>query len=97
VNVPNRALGDIAGWRRAEVARLPPRTLANATLTPKAGHDDAFDVQMEWGDPIVLPVETDSGAVEAGYVSVTALSRILDDPLVDLARVTAALGAARPS
>ena len=95
VNVPNRALGDIAGWRRAEVARLPPRTLAHATLTPKAGHDDAFDVQMEWGDPIVLPVETDSGAVEAGYVAITALSRMLDDPLVDLARVTAALDGAR--
>ena len=91
VNVPNRALGELAGWRRTEVALLPPRTLAGATLTPKAGHDGAFDVQMDWGDPLILPEDTDSGAVEAGFVSVSALSRILDDPLVELGRVARAL------
>ena len=93
VNVPNRPIGDLAGWRRTEVALLPPRTLASADLTPKAGHDGAFDVQMQWGDPLVMPVDTDSGAVEAGYVAITALSRILDDPSVDLTRVAAALDA----
>ena len=72
VNVPNRPLDEMAGWRRTEVALLPPRTLASAALTPKVGHDDAFDVRMEWGDPIELPDDTDSGAVEAGYISVTA-------------------------
>ena len=51
VNVPNRPLDEMAGWRRTEVALLPPRTLASAALTPKVGHDDAFDVRMEWGDP----------------------------------------------
>lgn len=91
VNVPNCALDELAGWRRTEVALLPPRTLASAVLTPKVGHDDAFDVQMAWGDPIELPVHTDSGAVEAGYVAITALCRITDDASVDLARVTAAL------
>ena len=45
----------LAGWRRTEVALLPPRTLASAELTPKLGHDDAYDVQMDWGDPIELP------------------------------------------
>jgi 5'-nucleotidase len=89
VNVPNRPLDEIAGWRRTEVARLPPRTLASAELTAKAGHDGAFDVQMHWGDPIDLPVECDGGAVEAGYVSVTALTRLGDDAAVDLAFLAA--------
>jgi 5'-nucleotidase len=97
VNVPNRALADLAGWRRTEVALLPPRTLASAQLTPKLGHDDAFDVRMEWGDPIELPVDTDSGAVEAGFVAVTALSRMLDDQASDLSAVTSALEAVVPT
>lgn len=91
VNVPNRPLGGMAGWRRTEVALLPPRTLASAELTPKAGHDGAFHVQMHWGDPIELPEDTDSGGVEAGFVTVTALCRITDDTSVDLTRVGAAL------
>ena len=93
VNVPNRALDEVAGWRRVEVAALPPRTLASASLTPMAGHDGAFSVQMNWGDPIPLPEDTDSGAVEAGFIAVTALTRIVDDPAVDLATVTATLDA----
>jgi len=91
VNVPNRPLDEMAGWRRTEVALLPPRTLASAALTPKVGHDDAFDVQMQWGDPIELPDDTDSGAVEAGYISVTPLSRMLDDASEGLVEVSAAL------
>jgi len=91
VNVPNCPIGAVAGWRRTQVALLPPRTLASAELIPKRGHDDAYDVHMDWGDPIELPGDTDSGAVEAGYIAVTALSRMLDDPDVDLVRVAAAL------
>jgi 5'-nucleotidase len=73
------------------VALLPPRTLASAELIPKVGHDDAYDVRMDWGDPIELPGDTDSGAVEAGFVAVTALSRILDDPGATLEAVSVAL------
>jgi 5'-nucleotidase len=91
INVPNRPIDQVAGWRRAEVAALPPRTLASASLTPKEGHDGAYDVEMQWGDPLVLPVETDTGALEAGFVAVTALSRITDDPAVDLGGVATAL------
>ena len=91
VNVPNRPLADLAGWRRTEVALLPPRALASAELIAKVGHDGAFDVHMEWGDPLELPDDTDSGAVEAGYVTVTALCRIADDSDVSLERVAAAL------
>jgi 5'-nucleotidase len=93
VNVPNRDLADIDGWRRVEVAALPPRTLASASLTPMAGHDGAFSVEMHWGDPIELPVDTDSGAVEAGFIAVTALTRIVDDPDAHLAGIDAALDA----
>lgn len=96
VNVPNRPLAEMAGWRRTDVALLPPRTLATAELTPKAGHDGAFDVQMHWGDPIELPADTDSGAVENGFVAVTALCRLRDDPSLTLAEVTAALDGVWP-
>jgi 5'-nucleotidase len=91
VNVPNRPLEELAGWRRAEVARLPPRTLASAELIPKAGHDNAFDVEMKWGDLLDLPANTDTGAVEAGYVAITALCRITDDQAIGLEHVTASL------
>jgi 5'-nucleotidase len=58
-----------------------------------AGHEDAFHVEMSWGELIELPPETDTGAVEAGYVSLTALSRIDDDGTVDLSRAASALAA----
>ena len=54
-------------------------------------------MRMEWGDPIELPEHTDTGAVEAGYVSVTYLSRIADDPSDDLVEVSAALDGLVPS
>ena len=84
LNVPNLPLDEIKGWRRTEVASLPPRALAHAELEPKVGHEDTFYVRMGWGDPIELPEHTDTGAVERGYVSVTYLSRITDDPTADL-------------
>jgi 5'-nucleotidase len=93
VNVPNVALVDLHGWRRTEVAGLPPRTLAAAHLEPKVGHDGTFRVRMSWGDPLALPPSTDSGAVEAGLVSITMLSRLADAPGVDLPALGAALTA----
>jgi 5'-nucleotidase len=92
VNVPNLAMDAVVGWRRAEIAALPPRAMASASLVPMTGHEDAFQVEMVWGDPITLPPETDSGGVEAGYVTVSALSRIVDDPAIDLGAVARALG-----
>jgi 5'-nucleotidase len=91
VNVPNRPLHEIEGWRRSEVAQLPPRALASADLVPLVGHEDAFEVRMHWGDPLEMPEDTDTGAVEAGFVSVTALGRLRDDDAVALDGVTAAL------
>ncbi len=88
VNVPNLALDEIKGWRRTDVATLPPRALAHADLEPKLGHHDTFHVRLGWGEPLDLPEDTDTGAVERGYVSLTYLSRIADDPTADLAAMT---------
>ena len=85
LNVPNLPLDEIKGWRRTEVATLPPaRPGARRTSSPKVGHQDTFHVRMGWGDPLELPEDTDSGAVERGYVAITYLSRIADDPTADL-------------
>ena len=89
LNVPNLPLEQIKGWRRTEVAALPPRTLSHAELEPKLGHQDTFLVRMGWGDPVELPEDTDTGAVERGYVSVSYLSRLTDDPTADLPALAA--------
>lgn len=76
VNVPNVDFADIKGWRRAEIATMPPRAMAKANLEPKEGHEGAFRVKMAWGDSGELPIETDSGAVMADEVAITWLSRV---------------------
>jgi len=95
VNVPNLPLEELVGWRHTEVGTIPPRALARATMTPRVGHTNTFDVAMEWGEPIELPADTDGGAVERGEVSITYLSRIsagpTDTPLAQ--RTSAALDA----
>jgi len=91
VNVPNVDLDEITAWRHAEVGTVPPRSVSSATLVPREGYEDTFKVQMAWGDPVPLPVETDGGAVEAGEVAVTYLSRIVHEPERTLAAVDAAL------
>ena len=70
---------------------LPPRTVASGQLHPIAGRDGAFSVEMVWGDPIELPADTDSGAIERGVVTVSYLSRMIDEPRPDLARVSSGL------
>jgi 5'/3'-nucleotidase len=91
VNVPNVAFDEIAGWRQTEVAMLPPRTVASGRLHPIEGRDGAFSVEMVWGEPIELPPDTDSGAIERGVVTVSFLSRMQDEPRPDLARVASGL------
>lgn len=87
VNVPNLPLAEIKGWRRTSVGRAIPRSMASASMEPMEGHEGAYYVRMSYGDPVELPVETDGGAVEAGEVSITYLSRIEG---VDLPGVTSA-------
>lgn len=76
INVPNLEIADLKGWRRTEIATAPPRSVATATLVPRHGHLDAYDVKMQWGEAGELPIETDSGAVMAGEVSLSWLSGV---------------------
>ena len=52
----------------------------------------AFRVVMDWGQKVnVLPEDTDGGAVEAGYVSVSNLTRLVDEHRADMSAAEAAL------
>ena len=91
INVPNLELEDIEGWRHAEVAATPPRALTSATLEPVTGKEGCYAVRMEFGDPIIAPPDTDSGAIERDEVAVTYLSRLQPEPRDDLTGVDHAL------
>jgi 5'-nucleotidase len=101
VNVPNVPRDELVGWRHTEVAPVPPRTVASGVLHPIDGREGAFSVAMTWGDPIELPPETDSGAVERGVVAVSYLSRLEHVERRDLAgvaeRLDGLVGAAPPT
>lgn len=92
LNVPNCELNEIKGWARAEVGLEPPRALTRAELVATAD-PDVFEVDLAYGDPIELPLHTDGGAVEAGQVAVTYLTRLLDEDRAELAKSEAALDA----
>ncbi|GAC1316016.1 MAG: 5'/3'-nucleotidase SurE [Acidimicrobiales bacterium] len=76
LNVPNLTTAEVKGWRYTTVGRVPPRTLKEVALVPKQGHDGAFHVRMVWGDEVVLPPETDGGAVARDEIAVSFLSAI---------------------
>ena len=78
VNVPNTPLDQIKGWRRTSVGMQVPRAVVNANLVPKEGYENSYTVDLSYGDPVPLPDHTDGGAVEAGYVAVTYVSRYDD-------------------
>ncbi len=93
LNVPNVPVADIKGWRHAKVGLEPPRKVSTAVLEPKIGQKDTFTVSMKWGDAIDLPPDCDGGIVEAGYVSVTYLSRLDDESRSDMGQAEATLAA----
>jgi hypothetical protein len=64
--------------------------VTRAWLDDKIGHPGSFHVRMEWGEPVVLPDESDGGAVERGEVAITYLTPIGAELRTD-ERVTAAL------
>ena len=75
VNVPNLPLHELKGWKYSEVGMTVPRSMRSASLEPRPGHDGSYWVRMDYGDSVVLPIEEDGGAVEAGYVALSWLSR----------------------
>ena len=91
LNVPNCAVPEIDGWRYGEVGTIPPRSVAEATLVPKTGHERAYTVEMQWGDPVELPEETDGGIVERNHVAVTHISPFVHEHRDDLTDVAGAL------
>lgn len=84
LNVPNCPIGEITGWRHAQIGTVPPRTIASASLVPREGHHDSFQVEMAWGDGGDLEPESDGGTVEDGAVAVTYLSRFLPETRTDM-------------
>jgi 5'-nucleotidase len=91
INVPNLALDEISGWRHAVVAATPPRALSSAWLEPITGKEGCYAIRMEYGEPIIAPPETDSGAIERDEVAITYISRLHPEPREDLATLDKAL------
>lgn len=78
INVPNVELDEIAGWRRTEVGMRVPQAMTTVDVEPKEGHEDAYYLKFNWG-PMSdddYSIDEDVGAVQAGYVSTTWLSRV---------------------
>ncbi len=97
INVPDRPVSEMLGWRHTDVGNLPPRTVNDATLEPVEGDEGAFSVVMDWGQKVnVLPEDTDGGAVEAGYVSVSNLTRLVHEDRADMSAAEAALDGLLP-
>ncbi len=78
INLPNRDVADLKGVIRTYVGAAPPRKAAGVTMRPQPGHEGAFHLDMEWGEPsdAELDPNSDVGAVSNGYVSITALSHL---------------------
>jgi 5'-nucleotidase len=93
LNVPNVEVADLKGWRFGEVGYEPPRRMSTATLEAKVGYEGTYAVKMSWGEPVLLPENTDGGLVETGWVSVTYLSSFAHDTRSDLGLAQKALDA----
>ncbi len=83
INVPNKDVDDMKGWRLGRIGHEPPRRMSTATLEPKTGHDGSYYVRMQWGEAVELPADTDGGLVENDFVSVSYLSAIGHDDRQD--------------
>ena len=91
LNVPNLPLDRIAGWAEAEVGLVPPRAVSTAVLEPIAGHEDAYNVRMAWGEEADLPPHSDGAVIRDDRISVTYLSRLVAERRTDLTATEAAL------
>jgi len=93
INVPNKDVDDMKGWRLGRIGHEPPRRMSTAVLEPKTGHDGSYYVRMQWGEAVELPGDTDGGLVENDYVSVSYLSAIGHDERLDTGMAEAGLTA----
>jgi 5'-nucleotidase len=93
INVPDLPIEEFGTWRYAQVGDQPPRSMAAATLKPIPGHQDAYTVEMGWGETVELSPETDGGIIERNDVAITYLTRLQHDDRDDLGSVVKALDA----
>lgn len=91
VNVPNVELGDIEGWRLADVAVFPAASMADAVLVPHDDDPDAFDVDVRWQRATEVPPTTDVGTVWSRHVSVSYITRLTHHERSDMAAAETAL------
>lgn len=78
INLPNVEISDLKGVTRTYVGEAPPRKASGISLRPQPGHEGAFHVDMNWGEPSDEAIDplSDVGAVREGFVSITALSHL---------------------
>lgn len=76
LNVPNLPIDELRGYRYTAFAETPGRRMEGLELLPIPGHREAYHAVLKWGERDEFPDTTDTGAVRAGYVSMTWISRI---------------------
>ena len=77
LNVPNLEIDEIKGWVATEVGTDLIRSMSEVSVEPKLGHEGTYHLKMSWGDRLPdPPLETDTGAVSRGYISLSWLSRL---------------------
>jgi 5'-nucleotidase len=91
INVPDCPVEEFGTWHYAKVGHQPPRSMAKATLKPIPGHEEAFTVQMGWGDAVELAPDTDGGIVERNDVAISYLTRLVHEDRDDLGSIAKAL------
>jgi len=91
LNVPNEELGDIVGWRVTDVSPHPAGIMSDPVLVPRDDDPEAFDVNVAWTRARDEPDTTDTGAVRAGYVSISYISRLTHEARPDVAGAEGAL------
>jgi 5'-nucleotidase len=87
LNVPNRPVSEMTGWRWTQVGRTPPWTVSEAKLVPLADKPGVHTVETTWGGAADQHPDSDAAAVLDNKVSITLLSRIdaveADTPAID--------------
>ena len=78
LNLPNLPLDQLKGWKETEVGTVPHRSMTSVRLEPKEGHVGAFHVHLVEGEFKDIPAHLDGGAVRDGYVSISWLSRMIN-------------------
>lgn len=91
INVPDLPLERFGRWSYAQVGHQPPRSMAAATLKAIPGHEEAFTVEMGWGDAIELAPDVDGGIIERGDVAITYLTRLVHHERDDLGSIAKSL------